>query len=146
MKRTLMIEINEHLTIPFEEIELSFSRSSGPGGQNVNKLATKVLLRFDVGTSNALSDEQKAIIRRRLATRIGRDGSLRVIAGSERSQKANREAAFERFARLIRDALRPRKKRKQTRPTAASRERRLTEKKRQSERKKHRGYRSRGDE
>lgn len=141
-----MIEINEHLTIPFEEIDLSFSRSSGPGGQNVNKLATKVLLRFDVGTSNALSDAQKAIIRRRLATRIGKDGSLRVIAGSERSQKSNREAAFERFARLIRDALRPRKKRKQTRPTAASRERRLTEKKRQSERKKHRGYRSRGDE
>lgn len=137
-----MIQINEQLSIPPEELEYSFSRSSGPGGQNVNKLATKVLLRFDVAASGALSDEQKSIIRRRLSTRIGKDGSLRVVAGSERSQKANREAAIERFARLLADALRPRKKRKKTRPTAASRERRLTEKKRQGERKRSRGFRS----
>lgn len=128
-----MIRINEQLSIPVEALEFSFSRSSGPGGQNVNKVATKVTLSFDARGSGALSDGQRATVLRHLASRITQDGRLVVAASSERSQSANRAAAVARFVRLLQQALRPRKKRVRTKPTAASRERRLKEKAKRSE-------------
>lgn len=127
------IQINPSLEIPMAELHFAFSRSPGPGGQNVNKVATKVTLNFDVAASKSLSDTQKAIIARRLSTRITRDGMLHITSSSERSQKSNKEEAVARFAGLLADALRPRKPRKKTRPSAGSRERRLKEKAQRSQ-------------
>ncbi len=109
-----MILIDSNLSIPEDEISLSFSRSSGPGGQNVNKLNTRVTLRFDVIGSPSLTDDQRERILERLPTRISREGILRVVSQKHRTQKMNREAATERFAELLREALvriPPRKKR-----------------------------------
>ena len=109
-----MVRINSDLSIPEREISFTFSRSSGPGGQNVNKLNTRVTLRFDVARSPSLTDEQRGMILERLPTRISREGILRVVSQKHRTQKMNREAATERFAELLREALvriRPRKKR-----------------------------------
>ena len=109
-----MVRINSDLSIPEREISFTFSRSSGPGGQNVNKLNTRVTLRFDVARSPSLTDEQRGMILERIPTRISRVGILRVVSQKHRTQKMNREAATERFAELLREALvriRPRKKR-----------------------------------
>ena len=101
-----MIPIDDNLAIPDEEVTYATSRSGGPGGQNVNKLETRVTLRFDLAGSGALSEEQKARLRERLATRITRDGILQVTSQRHRSQGANREAAGARFAELLRENLR----------------------------------------
>ncbi|MFQ5411772.1 MAG: alternative ribosome rescue aminoacyl-tRNA hydrolase ArfB [Phycisphaerae bacterium] len=130
-----MIPINDQLSIPERDIAFTYARSPGPGGQNVNKVATKVTLWFDVAGSPSLTPSQRGRIQSKLATRIGRDGRLRVRCWRCRSQAANRRGALERFQALLGEALRPRKERKKTRPTRASRERRLLEKRRQSERK-----------
>jgi ribosome-associated protein len=100
-----MIRINDSLSIPRHEISFTFSRSGGPGGQNVNKLSTRATLLFDVNRSRSLSDGQRARIRERLGTRISGGGILRVTSRRHRSQRANREAAEERFAELLREAL-----------------------------------------
>ncbi|MCP3981931.1 MAG: aminoacyl-tRNA hydrolase [bacterium] len=127
------IHINERLSIPLDEVEFTASRSSGPGGQHVNKVASRVTLQFDVGASPTLDDEQKSRIRRRLATRINREGILKLHVQLHRSQSANRRVAQERFAAILEEALRRRRPRKRTRPTKASRERRLNTKRRRSE-------------
>ena len=133
------VQINQYLEIPLAELAFTFSRSAGPGGQNVNKVSTKVLLKFDVASSPSLSEHQKALINDRLATRIDKTGCLRISSSSERSQLANKEAAILLFARLLSNALRVRKKRIKSKPTAASKQRRLDAKRRQGERKQARG-------
>ena len=133
-----MIPISEHLSIPDEEVAFVTSRSGGPGGQNVNKLETRVTLRFDLGGSASLSEEQKARRRERLATRITKAGILQVTAQRHRTQAANREAAVERFAELLRENLREEAPRKKTRPSRAAKARRLEAKRRHSQRKRER--------
>ncbi len=127
-----MIEITGHISIPEEELRFTASHSSGPGGQNVNKVSSRVTLWFDVVNSSSLSPEDKELIMNRLATRIGKDGLLRVISQQTRSQAANRELAVERFAELLRDALKQVPVRKKIRISKAAKFRRLEEKKQHS--------------
>lgn len=136
-----MIQIDDNLSIPDEEVTFTTSRSGGPGGQNVNKLETRVTLRFDLAGSSILSEEQKARLRERLATRITRDGVLLVTSQRHRTQGANRDAAAERFAELVRENLREEPPRKPSRPSRAARARRLDEKRRQGQRKRERSGR-----
>ena len=111
------------------EFIITASRSSGPGGQNVNKVSTKIDLRFHVLNSVLLSDEEKEIIGQKLSSRINNEGELIIVAQSERSQLQNKEAAIEKFYELIEKALRPVRKRKLTKPSFASTLRRLEHKK-----------------
>jgi ribosome-associated protein len=124
-----MIEVNENLWIPDSEIEYTFSPSSKPGGQKVNKASTRVTLIFDVGASESLSTDQRRRIEKHLQTRLSKDGLLRVVSQKHRSQHANREAVRERFGELLRDALKTRRKRKKTTVPREAREQRLREKK-----------------
>lgn len=114
-------------------IEFQFDRSAGPGGQNVNKVATRATLWFDIETCQRLSDAQKARVRRRLATRIGKDGRLRMVAQRARTQAANRAAAEGKLVELLQAALHVPRSRRPTRPTRASQKRRVNEKKRRGE-------------
>ncbi len=118
-----------------KELKFSASRSGGPGGQNVNKVSTKVELRFNVNESCILTEEEKEIIVAKLATRINNDGELIIVSQSERSQLANKEKAIERFYALISKALTVQKKRKPTKPSKTSKEKRLEGKKINAERK-----------
>ena len=127
-----MIEINKNITIPDEELVFSASRSSGPGGQNVNKVNTRVTVRFDVTNSSVLTDEQKQRILELLETRINRDGILRVVSQRHRTQNANRDEAVERLASLIRKSLKKKPVRKKTKKPQRAQEQRLQIKKRQS--------------
>ncbi len=132
------IRINDQVRIEEGELRFTASRSPGPGGQNVNKVATKVTLWFDVATSLSLTEPQRQRLCRRLASRIDRRGVLHLSASSERTQSANRRAVVERFAALLAGALRVPKTRKPTKPTAASRARRLEIKTRRSDQKRRR--------
>jgi ribosome-associated protein len=121
------IRVNGSLALPRGEFELRFSRSSGPGGQHAQRNETRVEAVFDVDASATLTDAQKE----RLRERIG--PVVRSIAQDERSQSRNRELALERVAEQLREALRVRRKRRPTKPTRASQERRLDEKKRRGQ-------------
>jgi ribosome-associated protein len=121
------IRVNQRLAIPLSEIELRFSRSSGPGGQHAQKTETRVEAVFDVEASAALSSGQKTRIRERLGPIV------RAVAQDERSQWRNRELALERLADELAEALRPRRPRRPTAPSKAARERRLSEKRRRAE-------------
>ena len=124
-----MIRVTDHISIDAREIEESFVRASGPGGQNVNKLATAVQLRFDVRGSPSLPAEVRARLERLAGTRVTRDGVLMIIAQRHRTQARNREDALERLVELVsRAAVAPRLRRP-TRPTAAARRRRVEAKK-----------------
>ena len=127
-----MVRIREGILIGEDELTFTFSRSSKPGGQNVNKISSRVTLLFDVANSPSLSAENKNRIMTRLRTRVNKDGILRVVSQRHRSQAANREAAVERFVELLQEALKPIKFRKKTRISAAARNRRLNKKKRRS--------------
>jgi ribosome-associated protein len=129
------VRITRTLAIPERELEVSFARSGGPGGQHVNTSATKVELRFDVDASPTLSEMQKAKVRAHLANRITDDGVLVLTASEHRSQTRNREAVLARFATLLGDALKERRRRRPTRPSRAAKERRLADKRRQAEKK-----------
>jgi ribosome-associated protein len=121
------IRVTRSVVVPLGEIELRFSRSSGPGGQHAQKSETRVEAIFDVQASEALSDAQK----RRVVARAG--PVIRAVAQDERSQWRNRELAIERVVEQLRDALRVRRKRVATKPSAGSVRRRLERKRRRSE-------------
>jgi len=127
-----MIRINDHISIDEEEIAESFIRSSGPGGQNVNKLATAVQLRFDVRHSPSLPDEVRARLERLAGRKLTRDGVLVITAQRHRTQDRNRDDALERLVGLIRAAAVRPTPRRPTRPTLGSKIRRLEGKKRRS--------------
>jgi ribosome-associated protein len=133
------IRVSRSLTIPSSELRFRFSRSSGAGGQNVNKRDTKVELLFDVASSPSLGPRQRDRIMRKLASRIDADGVLHLVVSEERTQGRNRDIATERFCELIADALRPDPpRRRPTRPSKASVDRRIADKRRRGARKRDR--------
>ncbi|MHC4519243.1 MAG: alternative ribosome rescue aminoacyl-tRNA hydrolase ArfB, partial [Planctomycetota bacterium] len=127
-----MIQVDGHTAISEDELVFKASRSSGPGGQNVNKLNTRVTLFLDVATSAGFSDIQKERIRTALSTRVDKHGVLRVVSQKHRTQEANRRAAIERLRELLAEALKPQPVRKKTKVPARARERRLKDKKHRS--------------
>lgn len=135
------IAIDENLEIDAGEISFSFSRSGGPGGQNVNKVATKATLTFDLEASESLSEAQKARLRTNLAMRLTKSGLLRISRQSERSQMANRRAAVEAFALILQEALEVPVHRRPTKTPRRTKERRLSNKKHRSRIKEGRGRR-----
>ena len=118
------LDIGGGVRIPADELSYRTSRSSGPGGQHVNKVETRVTVLFDLDGSPSLSEAQKERVRERLPTRITKAGVLWVVSQKHRSQKANRDAARERLALLLGEALRPRRPRKRTRPSGRAKRRR----------------------
>ena len=127
-----MIHVMPGVSIPEDELHFDASRSGGPGGQNVNKVSTRVTLTFDVNASTALSADQKSTIMQKLASRINKEGVLRVISQRTRSQELNRADATERFSELIREALTPQRKRIKTRVPRTAHARRVEEKKKRA--------------
>jgi ribosome-associated protein len=136
-----VIHIINGLSIPDGEVTFTASRSGGPGGQNVNKVSSKVTLAFNLNGSAVLSIEQKQRIAERHARRINNDGVLQVISQRTRSQEMNRADAIERFAELLRLALTPRRVRIKTRTPKVAKEQRLQEKKKHSAKKQTRSTR-----
>lgn len=121
----MTIEVTPSVVIPDADLSLSFVRGSGPGGQNVNKVASAVQLRFDLAGTAVLSDAVKSRLRALAGRRLNDDGAILIIARNHRTQEANRREAGERLVDLIRTALIPPKPRMKTKPTRASKERRL---------------------
>ena len=121
------------VSVPEAELELRAARSSGPGGQSVNTTDSKVELRWNVTTSEALSEAQRSRLLERLSSRLTQDGVL-ILTGSEyKSQQRNREAVRARFRSIVGEALEPPRQRRRTRPTRGSKERRLRSKKHRGE-------------
>ena len=120
------------------ELRFTASRSSGPGGQNVNKVNTRVELRFSIDSSSLLTEEEKALLTEKLANKINSEGELILVSQTERSQLKNRERVTEKFYEILLRALTPRKKRLPTKPSKASKEERLEAKRQQAEKKERR--------
>jgi len=137
-----MIKITDKISIWDDELIFKASRSAGPGGQNVNKVNSRITLFFDVPNSRNLSDEQKRRIISRLATRADKNGLIRVVSQKFRTQNANRRAATERLQQLLADALKTRAVRKKTKIPYAAKQRRLEQKRRRSILKKQRAKRN----
>ena len=127
------VQITGALSIPTSEIRFLYSRSGGPGGQNVNRRQTQVELLFDVQNSPNLTARQRTRLQKRLGARIDSAGILHIVARSQRSQLRNREEALRRFVQLLRRGLHRRRQRIPTQPSAGSGERRLASKRRHSE-------------
>jgi ribosome-associated protein len=123
--RTMPVQITGTLSLPDRDLAWSFVRASGPGGQNVNKVATAAQLKFDLAGTESLEPAVKERLRSIAGRRVGEDGSLLIVARNQRTQEANRREALERLAELVRRALVVPKTRRATRPSRASRERRL---------------------
>ncbi|TDJ69325.1 MAG: aminoacyl-tRNA hydrolase [Planctomycetota bacterium] len=133
------LRVNERLVLPPEELSVAFARSGGPGGQNVNKVATKVVLRFSIEASASLGETRRARLLGRLASRLTGSGELLVQASRYRERGRNLADARERLAAILREALQVQRPRRATRPTAGSKRRRLEAKRRRGELKRRRG-------
>jgi ribosome-associated protein len=133
-----LLAVNESVSIPRTELDVRVSRSSGAGGQHVNKTSSRVEIFWNIVGSRAVSEEQRARLREKLASRLTTEGSIRVVASDMRSQSRNRELAEERLAEMVRRALIVPRKRKATKPTRAAKEARLDSKKRHSTKKRDR--------
>lgn len=131
--------INNGVTIPAAELTYAASRASGPGGQHVNTTESRIQLRWNLAQTRALTDAQRARVLRAFASRLTDAGELILASDAHRSQRRNREEVRQRLAQLLREALIPPKPRKKTRPTAASRQRRMEEKRQRGQIKKGRG-------
>jgi len=138
--------VNERLTVPGRDLSWTASRASGPGGQNVNKVATKVTLRFDLRGTDSLTRTQKARLRKLAGKRIDAQGSLMVNAQAERSQRQNLERARDGLRKLIGKALIPPKRRVATKPSRTAKRKRLENKRRRGDQKRVRGKVSQVDD
>ena len=134
-----MIDIGNGIQIPEEQLSFVFSRSSGPGGQNVNKLSTRAAVLFDVANCPQLSAAQKNLIRKKLRTRINKEGVLRVVSQQSRTQAVNRQLATERLTELLTNALKRPPRRKKTKVPYSAKRKRLANKKHRGQQKKLRG-------
>ena len=128
--------VTDRVSIPESELDESFSRSGGPGGQHVNRTSSQVELRWNLAESEAVSERDRAWLMKRLASRLTNDGVLIIVSDAERSQKRNRDDARRRLAQIIREGLERPKARRKTKPTRGSIERRLQAKKEQGAKKK----------
>ena len=129
------LHITSSVKIPLSEIRFRTSRSGGPGGQNVNKLETRVELMFDVANSRSLTDQEKSVVRASLGARVDSQGMLRLVSQQSRSQWENKRLAISKFESMLRSALKIRKKRVKTKPTAGSKEKRVQAKRLQAQKK-----------
>jgi ribosome-associated protein len=134
-----MIDVAPGISLDESELLFEFVRASGPGGQNVNKVATAVQLRFDIRNSPALPEPVRERLLSTCRGRISKDGILLISASRHRTQERNRRDAVDRLISFIRDAARPRKQRRPTRPTRASKEVRMQEKRHRARLKRSRG-------
>jgi len=134
-----MISVTPHISLDESELEFAFVRSSGPGGQNVNKVATAVQLRFDVARSPSLPFDVRARLMARAGSKVTKDGVLVLSAQRFRTQERNRADAVERLVEMIRAAAVPPKRRRKTKPTRASKRQRVEEKRKRSSTKRLRG-------
>jgi ribosome-associated protein len=132
------IRVNESLLIPRAELVMRATRSSGAGGQHVNKTSSRIEISWNIRDSRAVNDEQRERLMERLASRLSDEGAIRTVASDTRSQLRNREAAERRLAETVAKALAVQKKRKATRRPRAANEARLTEKKKHSDKKRER--------
>lgn len=137
-----LIAVNDSLSIPRGELDVRVSRSSGAGGQHVNKTSSRVEIFWNIPASRALTDEQRARLLDKLSSRLTTEGSIRVVASDLRSQSRNRDLAEQRLAELVRRALIVPRKRKPTKPSRAAKEARLESKKKHSNKKRERRHRS----
>ena len=135
------LRVNRRVVIPGSELRFTFTPSGGPGGQHANRSSTRAVVEWDVDSSDAIGPRQRDLIKSRLRRRIDSSGVLRVASDTRRSQLRNREDALRRLAHLVAGALEVQAPRRPTKPTGASRERRLQSKKRRSEVKRTRQYR-----
>ncbi len=141
-----MVHVLDDLEIPDEELDFSTSRSSGPGGQNVNKLNTRVTVLFRIDESAVLSPPQRELLHNRLASRINRQGVLRVVSQRHRTQLANRDAAVERLVELLREALTEKPERHPVKIPGQAKKRRLEDKRRRGTLKRERSVDMEADE
>jgi len=137
--------VDDTLAVPLTELRYEFSRSGGPGGQNVNKVNTKVGLRWNVEASEGLTELQKQRFLRRFGNRVNREGDLLVVSQEHRTQGRNRDECLEKLRAMLEEISRPPKTRKRTKPSRGSHRRRLKAKRERSERKKLRKPPSMGD-
>ena len=138
MSKEGVLEVSDGVAIPRWELEFRASRAGGAGGQHVNTSSTRIELLWIVARTTVLDDERRARVAARLATRIDGEGWLRVVSSARRSQQQNREAAEARLAELVRGALVVQKRRRPTKPTRASQEERIRDKKKRGETKRRR--------
>jgi len=135
-----VVYINSRIQIPLSELRFRFTRSGGPGGQNVNRVSTRVELVFDMQHSPSLDLEAKEMLRSSMRSKLDSRGTIRVVSQESRSQWKNRQTAIEKFEYILRRALRPEKHRTPSTATRSSKEKRLAAKKQRGESKKLRGY------
>ena len=138
MAKEGMLEVTGAVSIPRHELQYRASRAGGAGGQHVNTSSTRIEVLWNVSATQALDEEARARVAARLASRLDGEGNLRVVSSARRSQAQNREAADARLAELVRGALAVPRRRKATRPTRASKEARLGEKRKRGETKRQR--------